>query len=284
MQSIKYDPKKNHLESNYKAGIKDNLQKDVYYYVIESSWMKVLLLFFSLYLVSNLFFASLYFLIPGSLSTGGEVTYADAFYFSVQTMATIGYGTLSPQGHLANILVTIEAAFGLIGVAVITGLVFAKISRPFAKIRFSKNAIINDFDGVPCLSFRMGNMRGNDIVEANVNVSALIDEKTSEGQIFRRIYDLKLKRSYTPFFKLSWSLFHPLDDTSPLKDFDLLQDRLEAIAITVTGHDGTFSTKVYSRHVYYPEDVVKGKYFKDIMNLEKQGNIGIYYQDFDKLI
>lgn len=260
------------------------LKRDIYFYVLEASWNRVFLFFFSLYLVSNLFFATLFYLIPQSLIGMDQVGFWDAFYFSVQTMSTIGYGTLAPQGHLANILVTIEAAFGLIGVAIITGLIFAKISRPVAKIRFSKNLVLSSFDGKPCLSFRMGNVRGNDIVEAKVNVSALIDEVTSEGHHFRRIYNLPLVRSFSPFFSLTWSLFHEIDEHSPLMNFQEVKKNLKAIAVTVTGHDGTFSTTVYGRHLYDSSAILEGKYFKDIMREKDLDKVSINYEDFDTII
>jgi inward rectifier potassium channel len=267
-----------------RTGTTNSVKRDLYYYVLESSWPRVFVLFFSFYLFSNLAFALFYYIIPNALLGKESISFMDSFYFSVQTMATIGYGALSPQGHLANLLVTIEAAFGLIGVAVITGLVFAKISKPHAKIRFSKNIIISPFEGVPCLSFRIGNLRGNDIVEANISVSALIDEVSPEGQRLRRIYDLKLKRSYTPFFNLTWSLFHPIDEDSPLKNFESIKDNLQAISVTVTGHDGTFSTTVYSRHLYYPEDFSWGSYFKDIITTHQDGSLEINYHYFDDII
>lgn len=262
--------------------------KDIYYYVIESSWGHIFLVFFSIYLISNIFFATLYYLIPNSISSQAVITFTDCFYFSVQTMSTIGYGVLAPQGHISNIIVTIEAAFGLIGVAIITGLLFAKISRPYAKIRFSKFAVINKFDDIKCLSFRMGNMRGNDIVEANVTLTALIDEKTREGVHLRRMYDLKLQRSYSPFFKLTWNLFHPIDEESPL--FQLIQQNdkvstsIKAIAVNVVGHDGTFSTTVYGRHIYTPQEIKTGKYFKGIMYIGSDEQISINYDDFDELV
>ena len=264
-----------------------NHGKDIYYYVIESSWTRIFLVFFSIYIISNIFFATLYYFIPNSIQGPSIITFTDCFYFSVQTMATIGYGVLAPHGDLANIIVTIEAAFGLIGVAIITGLMFAKVSRPYAKIRFSKFAIINQFDQIECLSFRIGNMRGNDIVEANVTLTALIDEKTSEGIHLRRMYDLKLQRSYSPFFKLTWNLFHPIDENSPL--YQLIQQNqlttsIKAIAATVVGHDGTFSTTVYGRHIYGPEDIMTEKYFKGIMYIGADDQVSINYDDFDELV
>ena len=258
--------------------------RDIYYYVIESSWSHIFIMFFSIYLISNFLFATLYYIIPDSIHSSGPITFYDCFYFSVQTMATIGYGALSPQGHLSNILVTIEAAFGLIGVAITTGLIFAKISRPYAKIRFSQNAVINIFDGIGCLSFRIGNIRGNDIVEANVTLTALIDEKTQEGIHLRRMYDLKLQRSYSPFFNLTWNLFHPIDESSPLLQLNDIKSSLKAIAVTVVGHDGTFSTTVYGRHVYTAKDILRDKYFKGIMYITPNGHVSINYDDFDELV
>ena len=266
-----------------RTGAPPSVKRDLYYYVLETSWPRVFVLFFTFYLASNLGFALLYYAIPNALLGKETLSFMDTFYFSVQTMATIGYGALSPQGHLANLLVTIEAAFGLIGVAVITGLVFAKISKPHAKIRFSRNILISPFEGISCLTFRMGNLRGNDIIEANITVSALIDEVTPEGQKIRRVHDLKLKRSYTPFFNLTWSLFHPIDEESPLKDFESIKDYLQAISVTVTGHDGTFSNTVYSRYLYYPEDFLWGRYFKDIITTHQNGAVEINYNYFDDI-
>ncbi len=264
-------------------GVKHSIQKDIYFFFLEASWIKLFALVLTLYIFSNLVFAKIYTIIPRAINNLEVVDFQTAFFFSVQTMSTIGYGQLSPTGNLSNLLVTFEAAFGLIGVALVTGLMFAKISKPYAKIRFSKNLIYSKFDGQYCLSFRIGNIRGNDILEAKTNVAALFDEITSEGHSVRRIHDLNLKRTHTPFFKLTWSIFHPIDESSPFINYDEALKKLRAIVITITGHDGTFSTTVYSRMAYTKSDIVKDHYFKDVMQDLPDGRLQINYEDFDSL-
>lgn len=255
--------------------------KDWYYHLLQTSWESLFMAIFAVYILSNIVFALLYMSIPNALIGIETLSFSQAFFFSVQTMSTIGYGALSPQGQEANLIVTIEAAYGIIGTALVTGLVFHKISKPVAKIRFSKNCLISNFDGIQTLTFRMGNTRGNDIVEAKVAVSALMLETTREGQSIRKVHDLKLRRAQTPFFKLTWSLFHEIDETSPIHNFNTEDTNLLAIAITVTGHDGTFSNTVYSRHVYYPHEIVRDRYFEDIMHSTPDGRTKIDYTNFD---
>ncbi len=260
-------------------GLERDLKKDIYFFFIEASWKKTFFILFLAYLLSNLVFAGIYTLIPNSISTENQQTFLDGFFFSIQTMSTIGYGTLSPQGFLANIIVTIESVFGLIGVAVFTGIVFSKIARPHAKILFSDNVLISTFNGERCLSFRIGNVRGNDIVQARITVSALIDEETSEGEKIRRIYDLKLKRNFTPFFNLSWTIFHVIEENSAFNESILNDGSLRAIAITITGHDGTYSNTIYARKTYYPKDIIKDKYFVDILH-DTENGLKIDYENF----
>lgn len=259
-------------------------QKDLYFFLMEASWTKLFFFVFIIYLISNIFFALLYSLDPSGLSHPGESNFLNYFFFSVQTMSTIGYGSLSPQSIYTNWIVTIEAAFGLIGVAIITGVIFSKLSRPYAKILFSNKMIFSLFDGQKCLAFRLGNTRGNEIVEAKVTVSALIDYKTKEGKDFRQILNLPLKRNYSPFFTLTWTVFHPVDETSPLKDIGVDSKKLKGLVVTVSGHDGTYSNTVYARYVYYPDDIVFDKYFMDIMEESSQGVMEIDYQNFHTIV
>ncbi len=277
--------KKNH-ELDFEPiilGIPKEHKKDIYYYLMLASWPKLFMIFFVFYLLSNLFFAGLYVIVPGSIQNNLDGSFLKAFFFSVQTMSTIGYGALSPAGVFGNIIVTIEAAFGLIGMAAATGLIFAKISRPHAKVLFSNNIVDSIFNGERCLSFRIGNARSNDISEARLSVTALMDEWSSEGHHMRRIVDLKLKRNISPFFRLSWSVFHPIDEDSPLKGDVLEGENLRAIIVTMTGHDETYSNTVYSRHNYLPKDIVKDRYFEDIMSNTSEGKLVINFDKFHEL-
>lgn len=265
-----------------RKGLPSDLKKDLYYFFIESSWPVIFITIFFVYIISNVFFAMLY-VIATSSDLAQAMSMQDAFFFSVQTMSTIGYGVLAPQGVYSNLLVTIEAAFGIIGVALVTGVVFHKISKPNSKILFSDKIICSNFDGVKCLSFRIGNARGNDILEMKMNLSVVIDETTKEGSHIRRVKDLKLKRNTTPFFKLTWSIFHPIDEDSPLYGIDLKSNIIQSILVTTTGHDGTYSDTIYARYSYAASEIEEDRYFEDIMHTLPDGRIMIDYDKFHKL-
>ncbi len=263
-------------------GLPNDFKKDLYFYFVEASWSQLMLALFFIYILSNLFFAGIYLMTPHSISNAAN-TFSEAFFFSVQTMTTIGYGSLAPNNLYSDIVVSIEAAFGLIGVAIITGLVFAKISRPNAKVLFSDQMIHSNINGEKCLSFRIGNTRGNDIIEANVSLSALIDETTSEGEHIRKVTDLKLIRNRSPYFKLTWFVTHVLNESSPLFNMELTSKNLTSILVTLSGHDGTYSNTIYAQHNYDPEDIVADKYFEDVMHQLPDGRILIDYEKFHKL-
>ncbi len=264
-------------------GLPKEYKKDIYYYLMEASWAKLFTIFFFLYLISNVIFAGLYLIVPGSIQNNVDGSFLKSFFFSVQTMSTIGYGALAPSGAYGNIIVTIEAAFGLIGVAAATGLIFSKISRPHAKIIYSKNLLDTLINGERCLCFRIGNTRSNDISEARIRISALIDEWTAEGHHMRKIHDLKLERSNTPVFRMSWSIFHKIDEGSPLLNMDYEAGNLKGLIVTVIGHDDTYSNTVFSRHNYYPSDIIKNRYFEDIMTTREDGRMVVDYNKFHEL-
>ena len=265
-----------------RKGLPNSFKKDLYFYFVEASWLQLSIALFFIYILGNVFFAGLYLMSPDSI-TNSTNTFAESFFFSIQTMTTIGYGALSPEGMYSNLIVTVEAAFGLIGVALITGLAFAKISRPNAKILFSKIMIHTKINGKKSISFRISNTRGNDIVEATMTLSALVDEVTLEGENIRRVIDLNLVRSKTPFFKLTWLVTHVIDQESPLFGLNLEPGTVPIIIASFTGHDGTYSNTVYAQHNYYPEDIIEDRYFADIMHNLPDGRMLIDYDKFDSL-
>lgn len=256
--------------------------RDLYFYLLRTTWSRIFIIFLIIYIGINLVFAGLYYVTPESINKTSP-SFMDSFFFSIQTLSTIGYGQLSPTGILTNIFVTAQAFIGMILTATLTGIIFARISKPYANFRYSKPIILSDFDGQKNLSFRIGNTRENDIVEAKISLSVLIDEYTKEGQKFRRVYDLKLHRNHSPFFRLTLSLFHKVDKDSPLYEYEKVQSNIRAFVVTVTGHDGVYSTTVYDRYVYHPEDIVLNKYFVDIMTEDEAGNLKINYDKFDNL-
>ena len=171
---------------------------DVYHSVVYMGWLAYLSLFACAFLVVNVVFGVLYFV--GDSAIGGlqDNSYQEYFFFSVQTLATIGYGSKFPQTLYADILVTLEAMTGLLGLGMFTGIAFARLSIPRSRIIFSKVAVIAPFEGVPTLMFRVSNERNNRVIGAEVELTLFLRTTTIEGQSLRRIYDLPLLRKSTP--------------------------------------------------------------------------------------
>src|SRR5207237_6456206 len=180
--------------------------RDLYHFALRISWWRFLLLGIALYVAANAVFGLIY-LIPGdAIANARPGSFADAFFFSIQTIATIGYGVMSPATFYGNLIVAIETAFGLIFFAVATGLVFARFSRPTARVLFSRVAVVAAHNGVPTLSFRAANLRRNQILQAEIGVVLLRDETTHEGEMIRRFYDLKLARHRSPVFAMTFTV------------------------------------------------------------------------------
>ena len=257
------------------------LRHGIYFYVLESTWRSAFSMVIGIYFLLNFIFALLYFSLPESLSGHENISFFDTLFFSIQTFSTIGYGVLAPHSLTANFLVSLEAITSLIYTALVTGLVFAKFSIPRAHILFSKKAVIKKMDGKDTLLFRMGNSRGNDIADAEVSVAVLTDYKTPEGDQYRKVEDLVLVRTKTPFFRLSWTVMHTVTENSPL--FPLAsrnEATFAALVITVHGHDSTFNSQVYARHTYNPDDVLVNHVFDDVLFQQPDGTWYVNYELF----
>jgi inward rectifier potassium channel len=262
-----------------RKGTPSELRRDLYFYFIEGSWTRVFVAFGFLFVITNVFFASLYTLGPGSIANARPSSFEDAFFFSVQTLATIGYGSLSPGSSYGNSIVAVEAAVGLIGVALATGLVFAKASRARAGVMFSKPLVLTEFDGKRMLMLRVGNARGNDVVDASMDISLLRDEISPEGHHFRRLHELPLVRSRSPMFVLTWTAMHVIDEKSPLWGIDCGSPDAGIVSFIVTlmGHDGTYGQTIFARHIYYPEDLRIGHHFVDVISELPDGRMMVDY-------
>ena len=252
----------------------DEFGRDLYHDLLVSSWPRLFAFLALFYVAANAFFAVAYLAVPGSIENARPGSFVDAFFFSVQTMATIGYGKLVPGTLWANALVTLEALFGLLGIAMVTGLMFAKFSRPTARVLFSRRAVVAPFDGTPSLMFRMANARSNNnIVEAQVHVVLARNEMTSEGQAMRRFHDLDLSRRQSALFTLSWTAIHPISERSPLRDAtpaSLVAADAEII-VSLLGFDEHFSQTVHARHFYAAEDIVWNARLADILPSLRRG-------------
>ena len=189
-------------------GLRAEWMKDLYHYLLVLPWSAFIAGFFLVYFGLNLIFAALYLLGDGAVANARPVVFADVFFFSVETLSTIGYGQMSPATFYGNALMTIEATTGVMPVAVAAGLMFARFSRPTARVVFSKVAVVGPFNGVPTLSLRLANERRNQILEAQVSLTLVRDEQTGEGHWIRRFYDLNLARQRSPIFAMT---FHASD-------------------------------------------------------------------------
>ena len=255
---------------------------DLYHRTLRLSWPGFLVAGVALYLAANALFATLYLLQPGAVANARPGSFADAFFFSVQTMATIGYGQLVPATLYANLVVTIETAAGLMGLALATGLVFARFSRPTARILFSRVGVIGPHNGRPTLSFRLANVRLNQILEAEVAVSVLRDEETAEGVMIRRFYELPLLRYRTPVLAMTFTVMHEIDRDSPL--FGATAASLEAenaeLVVTATGIDETIAQRVHARTSYLPHEILWDHRFVDVIGWTEDGDRVIDYRRF----
>jgi len=258
---------------------------DLYHYLIGASWWSVIGVISAGFLLANLLFAVAFVLTDG-IAGARPGSFSDAFFFSVQTMGTIGYGIMSPKNLAGNVLVTLESLAGLVGLAVATGLVFAKFSRPKARVIFSRVAVVAPRDGVPMLMFRMANERANYIAEAQLAVVLLRTETTLEGETLRKIHDLHLVRSRSPTFVLSWTALHPLTRESPL--YGMTPESLKGtdceIVVTLTGIDQTLSQTIHARHSYLADAVVFNARFADLISVLPNGNRRVDYARFHEVV
>ena len=265
-----------------RIGQPTNAFTDLYYFLIAGSWPQMLGFIAGGYLLINLVFGVAYVLGGDCIANARPGNLLDAFYFSVQTMSTIGYGYFYPKTWYAESLVMGEAVVGLLVTAMATGLVFAKFSRPQAKVMFSRNCLFVDYDGRPAMLFRLGNARGNEIVEATIKVSVLKPEVTKEGHQMRRLHELKLRRSDSPLFQLSWLAIHFVDEDSPFygETAETLAEKSVRMVVTVTGLDGTFSQTVHARYMYMAEDYVWDRHFVDVIDILPDGSLRFDYSKF----
>jgi inward rectifier potassium channel len=257
---------------------------DLYHNLIARSWGRLLGLLAFVYIVANFAFAGLYAL--GGDCVAGAHGYKDLFFFSVQTLSTIGYGTMAPATTWAHVLVTFQAFGGTLFVAIVTGLVFAKFSRPTARVMWSKNVVLIERNGKRLLQFRMANERANQIVEAQLRVAMARNELAPDGERMRRFHDLKLQRDRNVIFVLTWTAIHEIDRESPL--YGLSPEEMKAQGVQLIGSliglDETFSQQVHARKTYTPDDFVWDMRFADIIGNEPDGSRYVDYANFDKLV
>ncbi len=242
--------------------------KDIYHFLLRRSWTAFFLVVASGFLCANALFALLYMAQPGGVQNARPGSFEDAFFFSVQTLATIGYGGMAPVTRYAHIVVTFEALIGILSVALVTGITFSKFARPTARIEFSSRMVVTSRNGVPHLMFRLANWRQNQVLEAQLRLAVLLTERTAEGETLRRPHELTLTRDRNPLFSLTWLAMHEIDETSPFHAPGALE-RLRAqkaqLFVTLYGVDELVGQNIHARHRYELNDIVWGGRFRDLL-------------------
>ena len=255
-----------------RRGLSFRSSLSLYHWFLTIAWWKFLAIVTLVYFMANVAFAFGYVLCgPGALAGAGcgasGCGLAQAFFFSAETISTVGYGHILPVSVAANLLVTLESFVGLLGLALAASLLFARFSRPNARIIFSQSAIIAPYQGITAFEFRIANARSNQIIELAAQVLFSRLEK-SDGKSVRRFYPLALERDKVTFFPLSWTIVHPIDETSPLSGLrheDLRASDAEFL-ILLSGIDETFSQTVHTRSSYKADEIVWNAKFANVFN------------------
>jgi len=260
---------------------------DLYHWILTRSWTEFFATVTATFIALNALFALAYLAVPGCVENARAGSFEDAFFFSVHTMGTIGYGSMAPATRYGNIIVAIEALVGMISVAMMTGITFAKFARPSARILFSERMVIQPRDGVPHLIFRMANWRHNQVVEAQLSVILLVSHRTTEGDTLRQPVAIPLVRDRNAMFGLTWLAMHRIDETSPFfgpDAFDRLRARQAEMFLSMTGYDETIMQTIHARHAYALDDIVANARFADILTVLPDGTRVLDYARFDEVI
>ncbi len=255
--------------------------QDPYHLLLTIPWPWFLVLLVAGFGLINSLFALAYLAGGDCIANAKPGSFGDAFFFSVQTLASIGYGAMYPTTTYADIVVTLEALFSILSIALITGLAFARFSQPTARVVFSQYAVVTLYNGTPTLMLRVANQRYNQIVEAEVRLYLMMDEVSTEGQFLRRFHDLKLVRHRTSSFTLTWTIMHPIDQESPLCGLtsSMLAQVKAMLNVALTGIDETVAQPIYARHSYASQEILWNSQLADMLHIDAEGH---RYFDFSK--
>ncbi len=269
-----------------KIGFPKSPLNDLYAYLFRTPFRVLLTVFVAVYLALNLLFTGAYLACGDCIRNAGSGSFADAFFFSIETFSTIGFGDMYPATTAGRTIVAIETITGLITIAVLTGILFSKFSRPTSRVLFSRCVVITTHDGVPSLIFRIMNIRGNDIVEAGVSVVISKLDTLAEGGTFRHMHDLKLRRSSSPLFQLGWTIIHTIDETSPLwgETAETLKAKDASMNVSLTGIDETFSQTIHAFHEYSDDEFLWGRSFADIITTLPDGRTQLDITKFHETV
>jgi inward rectifier potassium channel len=257
-----------------KTGVARFDWRDPYYYAVALSWPRFLLSLVALFAAINLVFGLLYLMHPGSLANAHPGSLSDAFFFSLETATTVGYGDMYPVSHYGRLVAGCEMMVGVAFTALTTGLLFVRFSRPKAQILYAKNAVVAVHNGQPTLMIRTANGRLSMISGVSAHLGMIRTNRRADGQILRQIYELPLIRSRLPLFTLAWTLMHPIDASSPLHGYDaarLVEDDVH-LWVSVEGYDGTLATMITDLQAYGPADILYGMRYTGAISADAEGH------------
>lgn len=263
--------------------------KDLYKHLIEVKWWLFLLYAFLYYLVINAVFAVLYMVvgINGISGTNPEIPdFFNAFFFSVQTFTSLGYGAMSPLSFGANLIETLESFAGLMSIALITGLLYGRFSRPKSKLAFSKNILITPYKDGNAVMFKMVNKRDSILLNAEVKAILIMDQGDGENRFNKTFARLDLELNQINFFPLTWTLVHAITEDSPFHGFDVekLQARNAEVLILVEAFDETHSQSITEKSAYGSDQWLEGYKFDRNFRIGKDGTLELYINELDNLI
>src|SRR6201995_2974388 len=267
-----------------KLNTKKSDLRDTYHLILTLSWPWFSALIFGIYLLINVVFASLYLLQPHAIAEMRPGSFLDAFFFSVETLATVGYGHMYPETFYGHLITMLEIMVGLFGVAVITGLIFVRFSRPTARMHFSKVAVISAFDGAPTFMIRVAYWRHQAMVEPNFRMILLRNIVTAEGDNMRRFTSLKLQFAHLISFPAVLTIRHRIDEESPLfgltsEDFQRLDVRIMA---SIVGVDTVIVAPVQSFADYNYDQIEWNRRFVEIYDQSKEHEWTVDYGRIDE--
>lgn len=260
--------------------------RDLYHLILTLSWPQFAGLILGLYLCLNLLFACLYLLYGGCIAELQPGSFSDHFFFSVETLATVGYGHAYPATLYGHCVATLEILVGLFGLAVLTGLIFVRFSRPTARIMFSSVAVVAPFNGRPALMLRLANLRHHAMVEAEFRLLFMRSELTKEGEDIRRFYPLRLEFDRLISFPAALTIRHIIDETSPLHgatahDLQLTDSRMLASVVCI---DPVIQQPVQTQTEYVHEQIEWNRQFAEIYMEDARGRYTVDYSKFDQTV
>jgi inward rectifier potassium channel len=267
-------------------GVRLNFWADISHRCMTATWPAFIAGAVVVFMVFNALFASLYWIGDHPISSVADGAYIDYLYFSIETLSTAGYGDMHPQTHYGHFIAAVELFTGIFSMSLMTGLIFARFSRPSARLLFARNPVISGYEGKPTLMLRLANERHNVIGNATARLWLLKNVVSLEGQSFRRFYELPLLRHEHPALALSWTLYHVLDEQSPL--YGLNAEELEALgvslAVVVSGYDVVAAQTVHARKSYDHSDIRFGHRYVDILDTSDDGRLRIDYGRFHETL